>query len=175
MVVASPAMYAAHAAWKCGRDASCCLWASELQRMGHNFVGLDVEAEQQRDHDARQDNVAETEHGLLGGPDAVGQDVAREHHLDGRLKGLGHRHHHVRAEDEEDVVEEQAGEQEHADLVAATRQAAAARKGGDLSSDRCLTPEYEKASPSRLLAIQFLVTKYVLVTPSETARHTRSA
>ena len=70
-----------------------------------------VEAEQEGDEYARYDNVAEAEHGVLLGLQAVLDQILRKDELDGRVERLGHPHHHVRHEHPEDVVEEQAREQ----------------------------------------------------------------
>lgn len=71
-----------------------------------------VEAEQQRDENAGDDDVAESQHGEIRGVQSVGEQILREHQLDGRFKTLRHGDHHVGAEHPEDVVDEEPAEQD---------------------------------------------------------------
>lgn len=74
-------------------------------------VQTDVKAQQERNEDARNDDISETEHSKLLPEDAMLQEVLREDELDWCVKGLGHRHHHISTEDPENVVDKEAAQE----------------------------------------------------------------
>lgn len=71
-----------------------------------------VEAQEEGNENARNHNVAQAQHGKVGGAQAIGENVLGEDQFDRGLETLSHRHHHIRSEHPEDVVDEQATEQD---------------------------------------------------------------
>lgn len=75
---------------------------------------------------------------VLDAPEGLRAGVAGalEQQLDGRVKGLGHRHHDGRAEHPEDVVHKQPRQQN--DACSASDSGAQPRKSTDGTAGRCL-------------------------------------
>ena len=102
-----------------------------------NFRILDIKTQHQRDKDAGNDNVPESQHGKVLRGEAVFQEILWENDctkeekitknkteesvwndlkkrtltFDGCIKRLGHKHHDIGAKHPENVVEEEAAEQ----------------------------------------------------------------
>lgn len=70
-----------------------------------------VETQQQCNKDARNDDVAQAEHGKVGGIHPVDQDVLREDQFNWSIKAFGNGDHDIGAKHPEYVVHKEAGQQ----------------------------------------------------------------
>lgn len=71
-------------------------------------IQADVKAQQERNEDARNDDIAKAEHSELLAENSILQKILRKDELDWCVKRLGYSHHHIGTKHPEDVVHKEA-------------------------------------------------------------------
>lgn len=71
----------------------------------------DIVTKQQSDENARNNNIAQSEHGELSAEHSFDQKILRKNQFDRSFERFGDGHHHVGAKHPKDVVKEETAEQ----------------------------------------------------------------